>query len=337
VPLPASASVDGQLLYLPLAVVTDVFPRVGSGVLYDSGAAELRLFAAFPGKGQHAAMTSNPADADRIPGNSTIFAPMPIRAPSPSPSPPGEPATRSGIAERDSVGIAPSGDVLLGETGASVAAMSARSASTRRRLVVVDAGHGGPDNGMSGPLGAATPLFFEKDIALAVAMKVGRELRSRGIDVVQTRTRDTLIALSDRGRIANEQHGDLFLSIHVNAANMAWHDPAASRGFETYFLAEAKTEDARRVERMENEAVRFETGANAAQDEPLDFVIHDMAQNEQLRESAELADMIQHSLAGIHPGPDRGVKQAGFRVLVTAYMPAVLVEIGFGTNSDEAH
>jgi N-acetylmuramoyl-L-alanine amidase len=189
---------------------------------------------------------------------------------------------------------------------------------------------------MSGPIGWSSPLFYEKDIALQVAFKVGQALRNRGIDVVQTRTRDTLIALSDRGRIANDAHGDLFLSIHVNAANMNWHEPAASRGFETYFLAEAKTEDARRVERMENEAVRFETGADASQDEPLDFVIHDMAQNEQLRESAELADMIQQSLATVHPGPDRGVKQAGFRVLVTAYMPAVLVEIGFGTNAEDA-
>ena len=85
-----------------------------------------------------------------------------------------------------------------------------------------------------------------------------------GLDVLETRTTDTLIALSDRGRIANEHHGDLFLSIHVNAANPNWHDPAAARGFETYFLAEAKTEDDRRVEEMENEAVRFETRSQRA-------------------------------------------------------------------------
>jgi N-acetylmuramoyl-L-alanine amidase len=61
-----------------------------------------------------------------------------------------------------------------------------------------------------------------------------------------------------------------------------------------------------------------------------------MIQNEHLRESSDLADVIQRRLGRIHPGPSRGVKQAGFRVLVTAYMPAVLVEIGFGTNAREA-
>jgi N-acetylmuramoyl-L-alanine amidase len=61
-----------------------------------------------------------------------------------------------------------------------------------------------------------------------------------------------------------------------------------------------------------------------------------MRQNEHLRESSELADAIQRRLGRMHPGPDRGVKQAGFRVLVTAYMPSVLVEIGFGTNAREA-
>jgi N-acetylmuramoyl-L-alanine amidase len=188
---------------------------------------------------------------------------------------------------------------------------------------------------MTGPLGAPHTLN-EKSITLAVALKVGAALRRRGIGVVQTRTTDTLIALSDRGRLANERKGDLFLSIHVNAANPSWHDPAAARGFETYFLAEAKTEDARRVERIENEAVRFETGADATQQDPVNFIIDDMHQNEHLRESSELAAIIQQRLGRVHPGPDRGVKQAGFRVLVTAFMPAVLVEIGFGTNAAEA-
>ena len=211
----------------------------------------------------------------------------------------------------------------------------ATTRAPRRRRVVVDAGHGGPDGGMTGPIGAGARIH-EKDITLAVAKQVEKALKARGVEVVMTRTRDTLIALSDRGRIANQQRGDLFISIHVNAANPRWKDAAAARGFETYFLAEARTEDARRVEQMENEAVRFETGVNAPKDDPLGFIIRDMAQNEHLRESSNLAATIQSGLARMHPGPDRGVKQAAFRVLLTAYMPAVLVEIGFGTNAREA-
>ncbi|MFL5563387.1 MAG: N-acetylmuramoyl-L-alanine amidase [Gemmatimonadaceae bacterium] len=205
----------------------------------------------------------------------------------------------------------------------------------RRRLVVVDAGHGGPDNGMTGPIGRG-PKVVEKTVTLAVANQLAAALRARGYDVLMTRTTDTLIALSDRGRIANAAHADLFISVHVNAANPNWKDPAASRGFETYFLAEAKTEDAKRVERMENEAVKFETGVHAPKGDPLAFIMNDMAQNEHLRESSDLAGSIQQALGQVHPATDRGVKQANFSVLRNSFMPAVLVEIGFGTNPKDA-
>ena len=177
---------------------------------------------------------------------------------------------------------------------------------------------------------------YEKQITLAVALKVADALRARGVTVHLTRTRDTLIALSDRGRIANQQRADLFISIHVNAANPRWRDATSARGFETYFLAEAKTEDESRVERMENEAVKFETGANAPRGDPLSFIINDMAQNEHLRESSDLAGEVQRRLRGAHPGTDRGVKQANFAVLRGSFMPAILVELGFGTNRQEA-
>jgi N-acetylmuramoyl-L-alanine amidase len=230
-------------------------------------------------------------------------------------------------------------DPVRGElrvTGATPAA-AARPASRPRskRRVVVDAGHGGRDNGMTGPIGGRQKIR-EKDITLAVSLELARSLRRQGVEVVMTRTTDTLIGLYDRGPIANERGGDLFLSIHVNAANLRWQRPGDARGFETYFLAEAKTEDERRVERMENEAIRFETEAQAPKNDPLSFIIHDMAQNEHLRESQELAAAVQGGLGRIHPGPSRGVKQAGFVVLTTAFMPAVLVEIGFGTNAAEA-
>ena len=206
---------------------------------------------------------------------------------------------------------------------------------TRRYKIVVDAGHGGPDRGMTGPIGGG-PRVVEKDVTLAVAKKLAEALRARGIDVLMTRTTDTLIALSDRGRIANQSHADLFVSVHVNAANPGWTNPGAARGYETYFLAEAKTEDAQRVEAMENESVRFETGASAQRGDPLSFIINDMAQNEHLRESSDLATAIQRGLGTVHPAQSRGVKQANFAVLRTSFMPAVLVEIGFGTNPSDA-
>jgi N-acetylmuramoyl-L-alanine amidase len=202
-------------------------------------------------------------------------------------------------------------------------------------IIIVYAGHGGRDNGMDGPIGG-TKKIYDKNITLAVAKKVGAALEKRGAAVIYTRTTDTLIDLSDRGMIANKAGGALFISIHVNASNPTWRDPAAMRGFETYFLSDAHTDDAQRVEEMENESVRFETVKDMSREDPLSFIISDMKQNEHLRESSELAETIQASLARVHPSPNRGVKQAGFRVLVTAFMPSVLVEIGFGTNPVDA-
>src|SRR5205823_9591673 len=168
------------------------------------------------------------------------------------------------------------------------------------------------------------------------AQKLATVLKARGSDVLMTRTTDALVALSDRGRIANANHGDVFISVHVNAPGYNTAAAARERGFETYFLAEAKTEDERRVQDMENESVKFETGANALKGDPLSFIITDMAQNEHLRESNDLAQTIQNGLQTFHPGPSRGVQQANFAVLRGSFMPAVLVEIGFGTNPDEA-
>jgi N-acetylmuramoyl-L-alanine amidase len=289
------------VLYVPLQLVVELVPRIAGNLAWDVDRFELRAFSS----------TTRYEDrgVSQAGGASTA-------------------------ASRDGVVAAASGERTSRGVAVPASAIS-RGPLRSRRLVVVDAGHGGPDPGMRGPI-AGGPRVAEKNITLAVAKRVGAALGQRGIDVKYTRTRDTLIALSDRGRIANEAHADLFVSIHVNAANPHWRDPGAARGFETYFLAEAKTEDARRVEQMENEVVKFETRASARVGDPLSFILNDMAQNEHLRESNELAELIQRRIGSVHPGPSRGVKQAGFRVLVTAFMPAVLVEIGFGTNASEA-
>ncbi len=223
-------------------------------------------------------------------------------------------------------------------SGRTASAPPPRAPTARRDhtpVVIVDAGHGGRDRGMRGPLGG-TPRIFEADVTLDVAQRLRDELQRRGVNVVMTRATDTLIALGDRGRIANRSQGDLFVSLHVNAANPRWKNPAGARGFETYFLSDAKTDDERRVADLENEAVKYEVEADTPVHDPLSFVLNDMKQNEYLRESSDFAETVQRSLKAVHPGTDRGVKQAGFVVLVGAFMPSVLVEIGFGTNAAEA-
>jgi N-acetylmuramoyl-L-alanine amidase len=198
----------------------------------------------------------------------------------------------------------------------------------RRRLVVVDAGHGGVDPGAHGPGGTR-----EKDVTLRVARMLADLLRDDPtLDVRMTRDSDTLIALHDRARFANrwkdEGQPAVFISIHCNA-----NPSRAEQGFETYFLSEARTADAQRVETFENASVQYEE--HAAAGDALGFILTDLRQNHYLRESADWAQRIQNGLRAIHPGPDRGVKQAGFAVLRGTFMPAVLVEIGFISNARE--
>jgi len=311
-------------ILVPAQFITDVLPRYGTGIVWDADEKELRRFSTYARRATATTsdtpspLTSEPAAQTTITSNGDATA---LR-----PDADARPVSIGGGAARGAAG-APAPVRPSGSTGTSVRRVP--------RSVVIDAGHGGPDNGMSGTTTDGSRIY-EKQITLAIALKVADALRAQGITVHLTRSRDTLIALSDRGRIANTKRADLFLSIHVNAANPRWRDAAAARGFETYFLAEAKTEDESRVERMENEAVKFETGANAPRGDPLSFIINDMAQNEHLREASDLAGEVQRRLRATHPGTDRGVKQANFAVLRGSFMPAVLIEVGFGTNRDEA-
>jgi N-acetylmuramoyl-L-alanine amidase len=199
-------------------------------------------------------------------------------------------------------------------------------------VVTIDPGHGGIDPGNPG-------IFFprgtrEKDVTLRVGLLLREELKRRGVGVRMTRTTDTLIALGDRGGYCTEAC-DLFVSLHVNALKRR---PGFTyiRGYETYFLAEAKTEDAARVAQMENDAVRFETEPDAAGPVGgLDFILKDLQLNEHLRESARVAELVQKGLGTVHTGESRGVKQAGFMVLTTARRPAILVEMGYSTNPQD--
>ena len=123
--------------------------------------------------------------------------------------------------------------------------------------------------------------------------------------------------------MANRYSADLFISLHCNA----WPGGSA-KGVETYFLSPAKTEWDADVARKEN------AGVGAAED--LDFILWDLVQNAYIQESATLAEEVQERLAADLGMENRGVKQAGFRVLVGAFMPAILVELGFVTNRQDA-
>ena len=198
--------------------------------------------------------------------------------------------------------------------------------------IVIDPGHGGVDPGNPG-------LYFpgglvEKDITLSIGKLLRAELMRRGLSARLTRTSDTLIDLADRGASCSSEC-DLFVSIHVNAMPPG-RRRALTGGVETYFLSDAKTEDQKRVAKMENDAIRFETGASGAATGDVGFILRDLQSNEYLRESGRLAELVQQEVSAAHPGGGRGVQQAAFTVLTTARRPAILVEAGFATNRDDA-
>lgn len=217
-------------------------------------------------------------------------------------------------------------------SGGAASELARRHGFRTHHKVVLDPGHGGPDPGNPGlhfPAGVR-----EKDVTLDVALKVRRELERRGIEVLMTRSSDTLINLADRAPMCRADC-DLFASIHVNSLPYrAGYDEVS--GIETYFLGQALTADAQRVAAMENEALRYETASNAGTDDALSFIFKDLHANEYLRESALLASAVQRAAARTHPGGDRGVHQNEFLVLATARRPAVLIEIGFATNRRDA-
>lgn len=325
--------------HVTLQLFSEIIPRFGIGILWDRNRWEVRLFQAIarraapiapPGVPAEPALTpvreaSNESPRSVAPAVEPATSPATPLATTPARSPATAPATAPAMAA-----------ATPASTPAATPSSSAPAGLSRRYRVVVDPGHGGVDPGNPGTIVNGRRVR-EAQLTLAIGLKLEEELEKLGIDVYLTRRRDTLIARDDRGHIANTQKGDLFISIHTNAANPAWKNATAARGFETYFLSTARTEDERRVAAMENDVVRFETPEiDTRKGDPLSFIIADLAQNEHLRESSDLATTIQQHLDGTHPGPNRGVKQAGFAVLARAYMPAVLVEIGFGTNREDA-
>jgi len=190
--------------------------------------------------------------------------------------------------------------------------------------IVIDPGHGGHDPG------ARANGLEEADLVLDVARRL-RDLllQQPGVEVVLTRDRDVFIPLEERTAIARAQHADLFLSIHANASPRP-----ATRGIETYVLNYSVHPEAQTVAARENASSSM--SLNDLRD-----LIDQIALNNKLQESRELATMVQTSLVRSLRGRstdvrDLGVKEAPFVVLIGAEMPSVLTEISFLTNRAEA-
>jgi len=197
------------------------------------------------------------------------------------------------------------------------------------KRIVIDPGHGGKDPGAIGN----SRKTFEKNVALTMAYKLKKELEEKlDVEVLLTRTKDEFVSLQSRTEFANSNEADLFISLHCNA-----HRNSKVTGIEVYYLSTAKTDEARAVEALENSVVYdYEGGADAVQQyDDLAFILADMAQNEHLEESYKISTYLQDNLVKRTKSYNRGVKQANFYVLRGAYMPAVLIEMGFISNKAE--
>ena len=196
-------------------------------------------------------------------------------------------------------------------------------------VVVLDAGHGGKDPGRP------AKNYLEKDIALKIVLELGKKLESeKDMKVVYTRKKDVFLELKERGRIANDANADLFVSIHCNA----FHTQVD--GTETYVLGLHANEQNFEVAKQENSVIflednYLETYEGFDPNSPEAVIGLTLMQEEFLDQSLMLASNIQTNFKVDLKRKDRGVKQAGFVVLHQTYMPSVLVETGFITNTKE--
>ena len=188
--------------------------------------------------------------------------------------------------------------------------------------ICIDPGHGGSDLGAVG-----RSKLMEKDIALKVSRKLKKLIESKlGLRVITTRDKDVEVSLDSRAAMANNQKAQVFVSIHVNSSFRE-----SARGPETYYVSlKATDQEAFNLAEKENSSLgeAFETAEN----DDLKMILWNMAQTEYIKESSKLASFIQSELNILMYTKNRGVKQAPFRVLMRAGMPAVLIEIAFISN-----
>ncbi|MCD4833672.1 MAG: N-acetylmuramoyl-L-alanine amidase [Bacteroidales bacterium] len=199
------------------------------------------------------------------------------------------------------------------------------------KTVVIDAGHGGRDDGTSGRKAK------EKDIALDIALKLGTYIEENipAVKVIYTRTTDVFIPLNERADIANRNKADLFISIHVDG----WHDSKVY-GTSTFVMGLHKTEQNLELAKKENSVILLEEdytnkyeGFDPTSSES--YIIFSLLQNTYLEQSLNFASFVEHEFETKALRKSRGVKQAGFLVLWKTTMPSVLVEAGFLTNPQE--
>ncbi len=200
-------------------------------------------------------------------------------------------------------------------------------------VVVIDAGHGGKDPGAIGINGTK-----EKDVNLSIALKLGKliEENMKDVKVVYTRKTDVFLDLYKRGKIANENNGKLFISIHCNSTQKR---PTDASGFEVYLLRPGRTKEAIAIAEIENSVIKYEE--NPGRYEKLtdeNFILVSMAHAAYMKYSEKFSELLHREFDRHQELKSRGVKQAGFYVLVGASMPSVLIETGFLTNpNDEKH
>lgn len=197
-------------------------------------------------------------------------------------------------------------------------------------VIVIDAGHGGKDPGAIGMGGVK-----EKEINLGIALELGKliEQNMKDVKVVYTRKDDRFIDLYKRGKIANENEGKLFISIHCNSTKQK---PTNASGFEVYLLRPGRTQEAIAIAEEENSVIKYEENPGRYKElTDENFILVSMAHSSYMKYSEKFAALLHKEFSG-HPNLNsRGVKQAGFYVLVGASMPSVLIESGFLTNNKD--
>jgi len=199
--------------------------------------------------------------------------------------------------------------------------------------VVIDAGHGGSD---PGNLGHKSSKYLEKDIVLKIALAVGALLDAdENIEVIYTRKDDTFIELHERGTIAQNSKADLFVSIHCDAFGNS-----SVNGAGTFVLGLHENDRNFEIAKKENSVILMEDNYKEKYDgfdpnSPEAVIGLTMMQEEYLDQSLAIASLIQNNFINAYRRKDRSVKQAGFLVLRNTFMPSVLVETGFLTNTKE--